>query len=72
MSNYNVYRIRSQHSNISKNGGAYQNSQVCKTTLVRVDRNKYLTLDRSKLGTDEYKITHQIRQVYNYLINLAG
>ena len=72
MSNYNVYRIRSQHSNISKNGGAYQNSRVCKTTLVRLDRNKYLTLDRSKLGTDEYKITHQIRQVYNYLINLAG
>ena len=54
-----------------KRGGAYQNSQVCKTTLVKVDRNKYLTLDRSKLGTDEYKTTHQIRQVYNYLINLG-
>jgi hypothetical protein len=43
----------SKHSNISKKGGAYQNSQVCKTTLVKVDRNKYLILDRNKLGTDE-------------------
>jgi hypothetical protein len=51
-----VYRIRSNHSNISKKGGANQNAQVCKTTLVKVDRNKYLTLDRSKLGTDEYLV----------------
>jgi hypothetical protein len=49
-SNYNVYRIRSNHSNISKKGGANQNSQVCKTTLVKVDTcvHVHRSMDRSQ------------------------
>jgi len=57
MSYYNLCGIRSQHSNISKGkkkgGGTYKKSQVCKTPIVKIDRNKYLTLNRCPLGNYE-------------------
>jgi hypothetical protein len=48
----NLCGIGSQHSNISKGkkkggGGTYKKSLVCKTTIVKVDRNKNVTLNRS-------------------------
>jgi len=55
MSYYNLCGIRSQHSNISegKKGGGWGTSQVCKTPIVKIDRNKYLTLNRCPLGNYE-------------------
>jgi cellulose synthase/poly-beta-1,6-N-acetylglucosamine synthase-like glycosyltransferase len=29
-------------------GGTYKKSRVCKTPIVKIDRNKYLTLNRVK------------------------
>ena len=56
MSYYNLCGIGSQHSNISKGekkGGTYKKSQVCKIPIVKIDRNKYLTLNRCPLGNYE-------------------
>jgi hypothetical protein len=50
MSYYNLCGIGSQHSNISKGKGGggvtYKKSLVCKTSIVKVDRNKNVTLNR--------------------------
>ena len=48
---YNLCGIGSQHSNISKGkkrggGCTYKKSLVCKTPIVKVDRNKNVTLNR--------------------------
>jgi hypothetical protein len=47
---YNLCGIGSQHSNISKGkrgGGVHiKKSLVCKTAMVKVDRNKNVTLNR--------------------------
>jgi hypothetical protein len=46
---YNLCDIESQHSNISKGkrrGGTYKKSLVCKTPIVKADRNKNVTLNR--------------------------
>ena len=56
MSYYNLCGIRSQHSNIS-----YKKSLVCKTHIVKLDRNKNLTLNRCPLGNYEFKKIEQIR-----------
>ena len=48
MSYYNLCGIGSQHSNISKGkkrGGYIYKSLVCKTPIVKVDRNKNVTLN---------------------------
>jgi len=57
MSYYNLSAIRSQNSNISKEESAgvhIKKSLVCKTPIVKVDRNKYLTLNRCPLDNYEY------------------
>jgi hypothetical protein len=49
MSYYNLCGIGSQHSNISKRKGGWGyilKSLVCKTSIVKVDRNKNVTLNR--------------------------
>ena len=48
MSYYNLCGIGSQHSNISKGKGGYiYKSLVCKTPIViKVDRNKNVTLNK--------------------------
>jgi hypothetical protein len=47
---YNLCSIGSQHSNISKGKkekwGTYKKSLVCKTPIVKADRNKNVTLNR--------------------------
>jgi hypothetical protein len=50
---YNLSGIGSQHSNISKGkekegdgGSTYKKSLVCKTPIVKADRNKNVTLSR--------------------------
>ena len=59
MSYYNLCGIsyRSQHSNISNGkkggGGLIQKSQVCKTPIVKKERNTYLTLNRCPLNNYE-------------------
>ena len=56
MTYYNLCGIRSKHTNISKGkGGTYKNSLVCQTPIVKVDTNKYLTLNRCPLGNYELK-----------------
>jgi len=59
MTYYNLCGIKSKHSNISKGreGGTYNNSQVCKSPIVKVDRNKYLTWNRCPLSNCELKKT---------------
>jgi hypothetical protein len=51
----NLCGIGSQHSNISKGkkGGTYKKSLVCKTPVVKVDRNKNVTLNRYPYGSYE-------------------
>jgi hypothetical protein len=50
MSYYNLCGIGSQHSNISKGkeggGSTYKKSLVCKTPIVKVDRNINVTLNK--------------------------
>jgi hypothetical protein len=57
MSYYNLCGIRSQHSDISKGkrggGGTYINKITGVQNLVKIDRNKYLTLNRCPLGNYE-------------------
>ena len=59
MSYYNLCGIGSQHSNISKGkeggGSTYKKSLVCKTPIVKVDRNINVTLNRCSLGNYEKK-----------------
>ena len=56
-----VFGIGSQHSNISKGkkrGGTYiKKSLVCKTPIVKVDRNKNVTLNRAfpKYGQGNFR-----------------
>jgi hypothetical protein len=40
---------------LKKRRGAYKKSQVWKTPIVKVDRNKYLTLNRCPLANYEFK-----------------
>jgi len=57
MSYYNLCGIWSQHSNIyfkrKRGGGTYKKSLVCKTQIVKVDRNKNVTLNRCPQGSYE-------------------
>ena len=58
MSYYNLCGIRSQHSDILKGkrgggGGTYINKITGVQNLVKIDRNKYLTLNRCPLGNYE-------------------
>ena len=61
---YNLCGIGSQHSNISKGkkrGGTYifciKKSLVCKTPIVKVDRNKNVTLNSvfTKFGQGNFR-----------------
>ena len=63
MSYYNLCGIGSQHSNISKGkkkggGDTYiKKSLVCKSPIVKVDRNKNVTLNRvfTKFGQGNFR-----------------
>ena len=48
MSYYNLCGIGSQHSNISKGKGGYI-SLLCKTPIVKVDRNKNVYIEYMSL-----------------------
>ena len=52
---YNLYGFKSKYNNISKGrgGGKYKKSQVCKSSIVKVDRNKYLIWNSCPLGNCE-------------------
>ena len=51
----NLCGIRSKYSDIKKRGVHIKKSQVWKTPIVKVDRNKYLTLNRCPLANYEFK-----------------
>jgi hypothetical protein len=68
MSYYNLCGIGSQHCTVifqkEKGGWGYiYKSLVCKTPIVKVDRNKNVTLKKPR--------TNQFRQLFNYLLNLG-
>ena len=44
-----------QRGRVNRYGGGYiyKKKQVCKTPIVKIDRNKYLTLNRCPLGNYE-------------------
>ena len=60
MSCYNLCGIRSQHSNISKGGRRGGTDKkitgMLDSGIVKVNRNKYLTLNRCPLGNFEYNM----------------
>ena len=74
MSYYNLCGIGSQHSNISKGKGVHikiTGNTVCKTPIVKVDRNKNVTLN-NVLEVVMNKIkprTNHFKQLFNYLLN---
>ena len=49
-----------------------ERSQVCKTPIVMVNRNKYLTLNRCPLGNDEYKKQNKSDQTAFLLFTKFG
>ena len=56
-----------------KKGGTYKKSQVCKTSIVKINRNKYLTFNRCPLGNyGEKKEQNKSDQTALYLFTKFG
>jgi hypothetical protein len=61
MSYYNLCGIGSQHSNISKGkGGTYKNPWYARLPIVKVDRNKTVTLISQSRAPTTFKLEGEV------------